>query len=180
MYQKDKSGRMGTDHRVGRHRLHRVQLYIFTGNITRVGCGSHRVLQRILQVPLPDSLPPGGCGHTFLHPQFPGILTIISGHEAEPPYRIMWNLTEQGCPTGRLFSFSALCEAGNHNGRNKRKKDENTGLAYRKLPGKVGKRFFSDGKAKPRGVSGKIILAGGCGIFPESLALPEAFAVGPL
>ena len=58
--------------------------------------------------------------------------------------------------------------------------DENTGLAYRKLPGKVGKRFFSDGKAKPRGVSEKIILAGGCGIFPESLALPEAFAVRPL
>ncbi|MCS2239606.1 hypothetical protein [Phocaeicola dorei] len=92
----------------------------------------------------------------------------------------MWNLTEQGCPTGRLFLFYAIYGSGDGNDRNKRKRDENTGLAYRKLPGKVGKRFFSDGKAKPRGVSEKIILAGGCGIFPESLALPEAFAVGPL
>ena len=71
---------MDTDHCIGHCRLHRVQLYIFTGNITRVGCGSHRVLQRILQVPVPDSLPPGGCGHTFLHSQFSGILTI-SDHE---------------------------------------------------------------------------------------------------
>ena len=47
--------------------------------------------------------------------------------------------------------------------------------------GKVGKRLFSDGKAGPSGFRGKIILARrACGIFPESLAFPEAFAVKPL
>ena len=54
-------------------------------------------------------------------------------------------------------------------------------LANRELQGKVGKRFFSDGKAGPSGFRGKIILARrACGIFPESLAFPEAFAVKPL
>ena len=43
------------------------------------------------------------------------------------------------------------------------------------LQGKVGKCFLSDGKVGPS-VSGKIILAGGSGIFPENLAFPEAFA----
>ena len=47
--------------------------------------------------------------------------------------------------------FSALCGTGNHNDRNKRKRDENTDLAYRKLPGKVGKCLCSDGKVKPCG-----------------------------
>lgn len=101
---------MDTLHRVGYYRLHRVRLYVFPWNIPRVGGGSHRVLQGILQVPLPDSLLSGGRGHTFLHPQFSGILTI-SGHETELSYRIMWNLTVQGCPTGRpFFMFRVLWE----------------------------------------------------------------------
>ncbi len=54
--------------------------YMYTRAYPRVGCGSHRVFQGILQVPLPDSLPSGGCGHTFLHTQFSGILTIFD-HE---------------------------------------------------------------------------------------------------
>jgi hypothetical protein len=48
-----------------------------------------------------------------------------------------------------------------------------------KLPGKVGKRFFSDGKVGPfrfREKSSSLCS----GIFPENLALPEAFAVRPL
>ena len=54
-------------------------------------------------------------------------------------------------------------------------------MTDRELPGKVGKRLFSDGKAGPSGFRGKIILARrACGIFPESLAFPEAFAVKPL
>ena len=80
MYREDSSEQMGTDHRIGHYCLHRVQLYILTGHIPRVGCGSHRVFQGIPQVPLPDSLSSGGCGHTFLHPQFSGILTKF-GHE---------------------------------------------------------------------------------------------------
>ena len=52
-------------------------------------------------------------------------------------------------------------------------------LTDRELQGKVGKRFFSDGKAGPFGFRGKIILAA-LRYFPESLAFPEAFTVKPL
>lgn len=76
MYRKDKSEQMGTDHRVRPHRLHRVQLYVFTGSIPRVGRGKHRMLPGILQVPVPDCLSSGSGGHTFLHLQFSGILII--------------------------------------------------------------------------------------------------------
>lgn len=76
MYRKDKSEQMGTDHRVRPHRLHRVQLYVFTGSIPRVGRGKHRMLPGILQVPISDCLSPGSGGHTFLHIQFSGILII--------------------------------------------------------------------------------------------------------
>ena len=169
---------MGTNHCIGHYRLYRVQLYVYTGHIPRVGCGSHRVLQGILQVSLPDSLLSGSSGHTFLHPQFSGILTI-SGHETELPYKISWNLTEQGCPTGRLFLFSTLRGTRNRNDRNKRKRDENTNLAYRKLPGKVGKRLYSDGKVRPCGF-GKNHPHFVPVFFPKNLALPKAFAVGPL
>lgn len=168
---------MGTDHCIGHCRLHRVQLYIHTGRIPRVGRGSHRVFQGILQVPLPDSLPFGGCGHTFLHPQFSRILTI-SGHETELPYKISWNLTEQGCPTGRLFLFSALCGTGNKNDRNKRKRDENTNLAYRKLPGKVGKCLCSDGKVKPCGF-GKNHPHCVAVFFPKTLPYRRHLPSGP-
>lgn len=68
--------------------------------------------------------------------------------------------------------FSALCGTGNHNDRNKRKRDENTDLAYRKLPGKVGKCLCSDGKVKPCGF-GKIILAGGLRYFSRKPCLTE-------
>ncbi len=40
-------------------------------------------------------------------------------------------------------------------------------LTDRELQGKVGKRFFSDGKAGPFGFRGKIILRSG--IFPKAL-----------
>ena len=76
MYRQDKDEQMGTDHRIGHCRLHHVQLYVFAGNIPRLDCGSHRVLQGILQVPVPDSLPPGGSGNTVLYPQLSGVLTM--------------------------------------------------------------------------------------------------------
>lgn len=43
IYRQDSSEQMGTDHRIGLCSLHRVQLYVHTGHIPRVGCGSHRV-----------------------------------------------------------------------------------------------------------------------------------------
>lgn len=76
MYRKDKSEQMDTDHRIRHCSLHRVQLYVFTGSIPRVGRGKHRMLPGILQVPVSDCLSPGSGGHTFLHIQFSGILII--------------------------------------------------------------------------------------------------------
>ena len=52
-------------------------------------------------------------------------------------------------------------------------------LTDRELQGKVGKRFFSDGKAGPFGFRKKSSSLRS-GIFPESLAFPEAFTVKPL
>ena len=49
-------------------------------------------------------------------------------------------------------------------------------LTDRELQGKVGKRFFSDG---PSGFAEKSSSLRS-GIFPESLAFPEAFTVKPL
>ena len=89
-------------------------------------------------------------------------------------------LQNRAVPTNGPVLYSTLYEDKGNGNRDGKERGHIQPLADRELQGKVGKRFFSDGKAKPRGVSGKIILAGGCGIFPESLALPEAFAVGPL
>ena len=50
-------------------------------------------------------------------------------------------------------------------------------LTDRELQGKVGKRFFSDGKAGPFAEKSSSLRSG---IFPESLAFPEAFTVKPL
>ena len=48
------------------------------------------------------------------------------------------------------------------------------------LHGKSGKTGMEDTDiGDPMTVSGKIILAGGSGIFPENLAFPEAFAARP-
>ena len=83
--------------------------------------------------------------------------------------------------SGGSFCFPCLMEM-----RMTRTRMEKTGkriqpLTDRELQGKVGKRFFSDGKAGPFGFRGKIILARrACGIFPESLAFPEASAVKPM
>ena len=71
---------MDTDSIIGCCRIHRVQLPVHERHISGMGGGRHRLFQGILQVPLPDSLPSGGCGHTFLHTQFSGILTIFD-HE---------------------------------------------------------------------------------------------------
>ena len=91
----------------------------------------------------------------------------------------MRNLTEQGCPTGRLFLFSALCGTGNHNDRNKRKRDENTDLAYRKLPGKIGKCLCSDGKVKPCGFGKNHPRRRLAVFFPKTLPYRRHLPSGP-
>lgn len=178
MYRKDKSEQMDTDHRIRHCSLHRVQLYVFTGSIPRVGRGSHRVLQGILQVPVPGCLYSGSGGHTFLHPQFSGILTI-SGHEPEMPYKSCNTLRNGAVHHGRPFLFPTFYEPGRGGNRNKRKRDGQYRLG---IPGTTGQSWqmllfgrqgrasrFREKSSSPR-----------CGIFPENLALPEAFAAGPL
>ena len=76
------------------------------------------------------------------------------------------------CPHVPLVSTSIAWEKWkDRNGRHRHWRPD-------ELQGKVGKCFLSDGKVGPS-VSGKIILAGGSGIFPENLAFPEAFAARP-
>ena len=88
-------------------------------------------------------------------------------------------LTEQSCLPGRLFLFSALCGTGNHNDRNKRKRDENTDLAYRKLPGKVGKCLCSDGKVKPCGFGKNHPRRRLAVFFPKTLPYRRHLPSGP-
>ena len=75
--------------------------------------------------------------------------------------------------------FSALCGTGNHNDRNKRKRDENTALAYRKLPGKIGKCLCSDGKVKPCGFGKNHPRRGLAVFFPKTLPYRRHLPSGP-
>ena len=83
------------------------------------------------------------------------------------------------CRQGRLFLFSALCGTGNHNDRDKRKRDENTDLAYRKLPGKVGKCLCSDGKVKPCGFGKNHPRRRLAVFFPKTLPYRRHLPSGP-
>ena len=75
--------------------------------------------------------------------------------------------------------FSALCGTGNHNDRNKRKRDENTDLAYRKLPGKIGKCLCSDGKVKPCGFGKNHPRRRLAVFFPKTLPYRRHLPSGP-
>lgn len=75
--------------------------------------------------------------------------------------------------------FSALCGTGNHNDRNKRKRDENTDLAYRKLPGKIGKCLCSDGKVKPCGFGKNHPRQRLAVFFPKTLPYRRHLPSGP-
>ena len=90
-------------------------------------------------------------------------------------------LQDRAVPTDGSFGIPYFMKTRMTGSGTERKERHIQPLADRELQGKVGKRFFSDGKAGPSGFRGKIILARrACGIFPESLAFPEAFAVKPL
>lgn len=90
-------------------------------------------------------------------------------------------LQNRAVPTNGPVLYSTLYEDKGNGNRDGKERGHIQPLADRELQGKVGKRFFSDGKAGTLRVSRKIILARrACGIFPESLAFPEASAVKPL
>ena len=90
-------------------------------------------------------------------------------------------LQDRAVPTDGSFGIPYFMKTRMTGSGTERKERHIQPLADRELQGKVGKRFFSDGKAGPSGFRGKIILARrACGIFPESLAFPEASAVKPM
>lgn len=90
-------------------------------------------------------------------------------------------LQDRAVPTDGSFGIPYFMKTRMTGSGTERKERHIQPLADRELQGKVGKRFFSDGKAGPFGFRGKIILARrACGIFPESLAFPEASAVKPM
>lgn len=164
---------MDTNYSIGRIRINRVRLYVFTGNIPGMGGGSHRMFQGIIQISLRHRLLFGSCCNTFLHSQFPDIL-ISCHYENYPRYTFLWNLTERSCPIGRLFLF----DAGKDRGRNRWEKQEGiqswqTENYRAKLAdasfGRQGQAFrFRKKSSSLRS-----------GIFPENLALPEASATKP-
>ena len=205
---------MDKDSRVGRHGSHRVQLALCARHIPRMDRRGHRVFQRGVQVPLPDSLFSRGVRHHPVHPEFSSLLKSGPGTALADKCRhsMTTGATACGCPvfyfhrqsfsgkarelTSHIPQYAAFImrttemsltnmkTAGKDASvptarKGKRQKRKTQTLAPDKLQGKVGKCFLSDGKVRPQAVSGKIILAGGSGIFPENLAFPEAFAAGP-
>ena len=72
--QKYSRQQVGKNRRIGCHGRHRVQLALFTWHITRMDSRGHRVFQRGVQIPLPDSLYSRGIRHHPVHPKFPGFL----------------------------------------------------------------------------------------------------------
>ena len=102
--------------------------------------------------------PMDGIGPADLH-----ITSLVERVEQEPIREIIF----------------ALCGTGNHNDRNKRKRDENTDLAYRKLPGKVGKCLCSDGKVKPCGFGKNHPRRRLAVFFPKTLPYRRHLPSGP-
>ena len=86
VYREVENRQTDQDGGIGACCLCRIQLSVFTGNIPRMGSGSHCLLQGILQVSVYDSLPAGGRCHTFLHPQLSGLLANRRKHEPDMLY----------------------------------------------------------------------------------------------
>ena len=68
-------------------------------------------------------------------------------------------LQNRAVPTNGPVLYSTLYEDKGNGNRDGKERGHIQPLADRELQGKVGKRFFSDGKAGPFGFRGKIILA---------------------
>ena len=156
---------MGKNPRAGRHGSRHFQLALYTRHISRMDRRSHHQLQWIIQGPLPCSLPARGTGHPPVHPEFSGLLKSDDMEHARN-----LSLQHKGAVRKRAALFVSVT-TGNDTGR-KGKGLKTQTLANRELQGKVGKRFFSDGKAGPFGFRGKIILAALAVFFPKALRNP--------
>ena len=81
-------------------------------------------------------------------------------------------LQNRAVPTNGPVLYSTLYEDKGNGNRDGKERGHIQPLADRELQGKVGKRFFSDGKAGPFGFRGKIILAALAVFFPKALRNP--------
>lgn len=138
-----------------------VQLSIYKRYITRMDCGSHRMLPGFLPIHIQDCLCGDGCTDTVCHTQFLGILTLKamkrSYHRHTPYMQIYCNMGYGSCP-----SRTALFVGGRfkYENMNEEKERENTShWQADELQGKGGQCFLSDSKVGPQVVSEKIILA---------------------
>lgn len=139
---------MGKDTRAGRNSSHHIQLALFPRHIACMDRRGHHLFQGTLQVPLPYSLFSRGTGHHSVHTEFSGLLKSDDMEHARN-----LSLQHKGAVRERAALFVSVT-TGNDTGR-KGKGLKTQTLANRELQGKVGKRFFSDGKAGTLRVSRK-------------------------
>lgn len=139
---------MGKDTRAGRNSSHHIQLALFPRYIACMDRRGHHLFQGTLQVPLPYSLFSRGTGHHSVHTEFSGLLKSDDMEHARN-----LSLQHKGAVRERAALFVSVT-TGNDTGR-KGKGLKTQTLANRELQGKVGKRFFSDGKAVTLRVSRK-------------------------
>lgn len=139
---------MGKDTRAGRNSSHHIQLALFPRHIACMDRRGHHLFQGTLQVPLPCSLFSRGTGHHSVHTEFSGLLKSDDMEHARN-----LSLQHKGAVRERA-ALSVSVTAGNDTGRKGNGLKTQT-LANRELQGKVGKRFFSDGKAGTLRVSRK-------------------------
>ena len=139
----------------------RFQLSLYTRCITRMGCGSHRMLPWLLQIHIQDCLHRNGGTHTLCHTKFLGLLTLKamkrSSHRLTSYKQSYCNMGCGSCP-----SRTALFVGGRfkYEDKNEERDRENTShWQADELQGKVGQCFLSDSKVGPQVVSEKIILA---------------------
>ena len=167
---------MDKDDGIGHYSLYRVQLPVYTGSIARMDGSRHRVFQGILQVSLQSRLPAGGGCDTFLHFQLSGFLKI-QANEADLKY----HLAEQGCPFGRPCLFPMPYGGKDNDGRNRKEKEIHTAVdSPKNYRAKLANASFRTSRPGPSGFGKNHPHRSGSGIFPESLAFPEAFAAMPL
>ena len=165
---------MGKDTRAGRNSSHHIQLALFPRHIACMDRRGHHLFQGTLQVPLPCSLFSRGTGHHSVHTEFSGLLKSDDMEHARN-----LSLQHKGAVRERAALFVSVT-TGNDTGR------KGNGLKHRhwqteNYRAKLANASFRTARPGPFGFRGKIILARrACGIFPENLAFPEAFAVGPL
>ena len=139
----------------------RFQLSLYTRCITRMGCGSHRMLPRFLPIHIQDCLYRNGSTDSVCHTQFFSLLTLKamkrSCHRHTTYKQIYCDMGYGSCP-----SRTALFGGGrfkNEDMNEERDRENTSHWQADELQGKVGQCFLSDSKVGPQVVSGKIILA---------------------